>query len=536
MRARAGRPMVRVVMHAGVGVVAALTVVAGVRAATSTASPGPVRLASGQAAGGPGHAGASRPAPRAPEGLSLAARRGNHPQRVSRSNVGATHSPKLLHQFGGQRRNPPPPIGHALRGVDVAAYQHPHGAGIDWQSVAHTGIQFAAVKATEGTYYKNPYALGDLARARAAGLSVMAYAFAVPNGNGGASSPAAQANYLVNYLSSAGGRLPPIMLDIEYNPYGAECYGLSPAAMVSWITGFSNAIQARTGEDPVVYGPVPWWQQCTGGASRFRQSPLWVPDYTSAPRPELTSGWKNWAFWQYSSRGVVTGIPTRGNTDLDLLNPGVIPLLDSGSQTVAAGDPVDLHVESADPVAGQTLSFSATGLPAGATIDGAGHVTGAPQLAGRYTATVRATGRGGRSGSVSFPWTVKGSGPAAGPAGTVELGRTGMCLTAGPGQADVVISACNGQPGQAWTLPPGPMTSQISGLCLSDGGGQAVNLQGCDGMAAQSWLGEPDGTVRVDGQCLDVPGSATAAGSPVVLRSCDGTSAQLWNLTRTSGG
>jgi len=63
-----------------------------------------------------------------------------------------------------------------------------------------------------------------------------------------------------------------------------------------------------------------------------------------------------------------------------------------------------------------------------------------------------------------------------------------------------------------------------------------VNLQGCDGMAAQSWLAEPDGTVRVDGQCLDVPGSATAAGSPVVLRSCDGTSAQLWNLTRTSGG
>jgi len=46
--------------------------------------------------------------------------------------------------------------------------------------VAASGIRFAAVKATEGAYYPNPYALSDLAGAKAAGLSVVAYAFDYP--------------------------------------------------------------------------------------------------------------------------------------------------------------------------------------------------------------------------------------------------------------------------------------------------------------------------------------------------------------------
>ena len=70
------------------------------------------------------------------------------------------------------------------QGVDVASFQHPRGAAIDWSQVAASGVGFAGVKATEGNYYQNPYALTDLAAAQAAGLSVVAYAFAIPNGDG----------------------------------------------------------------------------------------------------------------------------------------------------------------------------------------------------------------------------------------------------------------------------------------------------------------------------------------------------------------
>ena len=69
---------------------------------------------------------------------------------------------------------------------------------INWSQVAASGVGFAAVKATEGDYYQNPYALTDLAGAQAAGLSVVAYAFAIPNGNGSSNSPVTQADYLLN--------------------------------------------------------------------------------------------------------------------------------------------------------------------------------------------------------------------------------------------------------------------------------------------------------------------------------------------------
>jgi GH25 family lysozyme M1 (1,4-beta-N-acetylmuramidase) len=143
-------------------------------------------------------------------------------------NVGATHSPQLLRQLAGPaaRAGPggqvpgqaqPATARRAERGVDVASYQHPNGAAINWPRVRASGIRFAAVKATEGAYYRNPYALADLNQARAAGLSVVAYAFAIPNGNGASRSPVTQANHLLRYLGTMSRRVP-VMLDIEYNP------------------------------------------------------------------------------------------------------------------------------------------------------------------------------------------------------------------------------------------------------------------------------------------------------------------------------
>jgi GH25 family lysozyme M1 (1,4-beta-N-acetylmuramidase) len=329
-------------------------------------------------------------------------------QRADRYNTGATHSPQVLRQLAGGaaagRRTGPLP--GAKQGVDVASFQHPNGQSINWTQVAQAGIQFAAVKATEGAYYQNPYALTDLAQAKAAGLSVVAYGFAIPNGNGSSASPAAQADYLLNYLATAGGPPPVIMLDIEYNPYGAECYGLSQSAMVTWIKAFDAAVRAKTGQEPIIYTPAPWWQKCAGGVSTFRQLPLWVPDYSSATSPALPAGWINWGFWQYSSTGTVSGINTPGGTDLDQLNPTRIPLLDPGNQHGTVGTAVSLQIEPADLVTGQTLSFTATGLPAGLSISAGGLIAGTPSTAGTYRATVKVTDGHGHSGSVSFGWTV----------------------------------------------------------------------------------------------------------------------------------
>ncbi len=59
----------------------------------------------------------------------------------------------------------------------------------------------------------------DLVGAKAAGLDVAPYHFAVPNASGGA----AQAQFAVKYSGyAAGPRALPLMLDIEYDPYNSD--------------------------------------------------------------------------------------------------------------------------------------------------------------------------------------------------------------------------------------------------------------------------------------------------------------------------
>jgi GH25 family lysozyme M1 (1,4-beta-N-acetylmuramidase) len=424
----------------------------------------------------------------------------------NRSNVGATHSPQLLRQLAG----PPGGAGAvraaigrsaitgAVQGVDIASHQHPGNAAINWQQVAGDGIRFAAVKATEGNYYQNPYALNDLAGAQAAGLSVIAYAFAIPNGNGGSKNPAVQADYLLSYLGA--GSSVPVLLDIEYDPYVTtdhtnECYGLSPSAMRSWIAGFDSEVQAKTSRLPIIYTTGSWWQQCTGSSTAFGQTPIWAADYTTSGSPLVPAGWANWDFWQYTSAGTVTGIKPTGSVDLDQINPGLLPLLDPGAQRGAQGSPVALQLSQASPATSQAPSFSATGLPPGTSISTGGQVTGWPAAPGTYQPTVSAA-VGGASGSVSFTWQVTRA--AQGPAGPVRIDAGGKCLN------DAGNKSASGTRADIWT---------------------------CNGSTAQRWAYVQDGTLRIHGKCLAPPNSGPAKGTAVTLQTCTGAPAQQWWLT-----
>ena len=203
--------------------------------------------------------------------------------RVGRYNVGAAHSPELLRELASPLAGTGEPSGTVTRGVDVAAAQHPGGAGIDWPQVAAAGYSFAAVKATEGTYYANPWYGADAAGAAAAGLQVTGYHVAIPNVSGGA----AQADYAVRHLGQAAGgqaadgRSRPLELDVEYDPYTAtdhtnQCYGLAPARLVAWIGAFIREAERVGGQAPVIYTSAAWWRACTGDSAAFSADPLWV--------------------------------------------------------------------------------------------------------------------------------------------------------------------------------------------------------------------------------------------------------------------
>lgn len=428
-----------------------------------------------------------------------------------RYNVGATHSPQVLRDLAGTSQVAPltgtgqmapgvtasAVLPGAEQGVDVASFQHPNGATIDWSLVKNSGgIGFAAVKATEGAYYKNPYALTDLAQAQAAGLSVVAYAFAIPNGNGSSSSPVAQADYLLQYLGTASASVP-IMVDLEYNPYGAQCYGLTTTAMGSWISKFDNEIKAKTGRLPIIYSPKAWWDLCTNNSTGFGHTPLWVPYYTTTgTSPLLPAGWSTWGIWQYSSSGTVSGFAKGVNVDLDQANPAILSLLNPGGTKQTVGDPVGMQITQAIPAPGQTVSYTATGLPKGASISTAGQITGWLKTAGSYPVTVSGSSSAGTTGSVSFTWTVAAA-PNAGPTGPVTFGVGGTCLN------DKGNATADGTPVNIWT---------------------------CNGSTSQQWTVAQDQTLRIHGKCLAVSGSAKVDGSKVVLATCSGYASQQWSV------
>ena len=198
-------------------------------------------------------------------------------------------------------------------GQDVSGHQ----GNVNWSAQWSAGSRFAYVKATEGTYYTNPYFAQQYNGSYNVGMIRGAYHFAIPNGGGGA----AQADYFVAHGGgwSKDGRTLPGALDIEYNPYGATCYGLSQSGMVSWIRAFLNQYQARTGRWATIYTTTDWWTTCTGNYSGFwANSPLWLARYSSAPGT-LPAGAGTWSFWQYSSTGPFAGDSNQWHGALDRL-------------------------------------------------------------------------------------------------------------------------------------------------------------------------------------------------------------------------
>lgn len=505
----------------------------------------------------PTPAGSARAA--VPAGVAGTAGAAGQPQRVDRANVGAPHSPQLLRQLAGPAGGSglagsgrsssaviAGAIAGAVQGVDVASFQHPksiqfpQGAPISWPDVAAAGVQFAAVKATEGTYYRNPFALTDLSQAKAAGLATVAYAFAIPNAKSGSKRAVDQADYLLSYLGSSS-RTVPVMLDIEYDPYvnsdgTNQCYGLTPAAMVSWVSAFDSEIQHKTGRLPIIYTPPNWWNSCAGGSAGFSQIPLWVPAYTTAASPGLSTGWGHWSIWQYTSSGTVNGIDDARHTDLDQLNPSVIALLDPGHQRGVTGRPVGWRLKLAVPVAGLSPSFSASGLPAGISVSARGLVTGWPSRPGTYRVRVTATGSQA-AGSVSFTWRVK-TAPDTGPAGQVRLHKDGKCLhdagNRSAGGTPVNIWRCNGSAAQQWTIVQDD-TIRIHGKCLAAPGttsGARAELRACSDSAAQQWRTGTRGRLvnPASGLCLADPRGSTRNGTRVRLRPCTGKASQQWTL------
>jgi acetylxylan esterase len=148
---------------------------------------------------------------------------------------------------------------------------------------------------------------------------------------------------------------------------------------------------------------------------------------------------------------------SQGNT-VTVTNPG--------NQTSTVGSAASVQVHATDSGSGQTLTYSATGLPAGLSINSStGLISGTPTTAtSGASVTVTAKDGTGASGSASFTWTVNKTGGG----GSCHVTYTTSSQWAGGFTAQVVIGNTSSTAISSWSLSftfPGDqkLTSNFNG-------------------------------------------------------------------------
>jgi endo-1,4-beta-xylanase len=94
-----------------------------------------------------------------------------------------------------------------------------------------------------------------------------------------------------------------------------------------------------------------------------------------------------------------------------------ITVTNPGTQTGTVGTAASLQIHATDSASGQTLSYSATGLPTGLTINSAtGLISGTPTASASASNTVNVTvsDTTGATGTVSFAWNISGGNTGGG--------------------------------------------------------------------------------------------------------------------------
>jgi GH25 family lysozyme M1 (1,4-beta-N-acetylmuramidase) len=195
-----------------------------------------------------------------------------------------------------------------LVGIDVSHWQ----GAIDWPTVHATGVSFAYIKASEGTTFVDDQYAAGRAQAAQAGIAVGAYHFARPSADPG--DAIAQADHFLDTAAPQPGDLLPA-LDLE------DDGGLPPDSLNLWTLEFVARIRERLGVAPMIYVSPDFWTANLGDSlvASGWGSPLWIAHWRTASPRIPAAGWqgRSWTIWQWSSRGLVSGIP--GEVDLDVL-------------------------------------------------------------------------------------------------------------------------------------------------------------------------------------------------------------------------
>lgn len=198
-------------------------------------------------------------------------------------------------------------------GLDVSRFQGP----IDWTKVKAAGIEFATIKASEGSEWQTAgetrdYFRREFPKARAVGLTVGAY-HVVRSGN----IPEQVAWYL-RQLAAVGANPLGIVNQIDFEKWSYDFPSYST------LKSLLRALRVATPVLPVLYTGKWIWDQLSGDPTDAESDlgvPLWDSNYGTNPNVnfktaypgDTSSRWRSYGGWtpsilQYGSKTVVPGV------------------------------------------------------------------------------------------------------------------------------------------------------------------------------------------------------------------------------------
>ena len=156
--------------------------------------------------------------------------------------------------------------------------------------------------------------------------------------------------------------------------------------------------------------PPGGWTDSTGAENGDKCA--WITPGTSGGSFDLSTGHGTFAVQTTWGNDGAGGAGACEASHAIVTNPGnTVTVTNPGSQTGTVGTTVSLQIHATDSASGQTLTYGASGLPAGLSINSStGLISGTPTTAATSSVTVTAKDTTNASGSASFTWTINSAG------------------------------------------------------------------------------------------------------------------------------